>query len=253
MAIVFVVLLLGILIWWVNRTPAKDSREVRSTMGSPTHQILGYSSMREMEDAAILTAASGVHPSQTRLHHHFLIGCFGREATDAAIVLIRSGRFKEVFPSADMETALASLGDYDFRQRVLSGEVSAPQNSERSEISIPGGDPAITIPAVSFDTAASEEELNRLYLTAVAGAANLIVPIIQQRLAGSLSITIVRSGALQLVQDAHSQRLVPSNDTNGLYIGARTLLETLWEKWDSVTDPHEELRRYCVSTSDDTV
>lgn len=114
-------------------------------------------------------------------------------------------------------------------------------NDFPTEIQVPGGSPDITIPAVSFASVATEEELRKLYLTACAGAANLLVPEILERTNGAVGLPTARACALDLVVTAHNAGMAPSHDTRGLYVAGRSLLRTRWQEWKSAGNPTELL------------
>jgi hypothetical protein len=121
-------------------------------------------------------------------------------------------------------------------------------------VPIPGGNPEITIPYVSFEQASSQEEHHRLWLTAVSGAGNLLVPLVISRTAGRVTLPVARGCALAMVMQAHRTNLAATKDTQGLFAAARSLFETQWREWENAgVDPVAGVETVSASMENDDV
>lgn len=108
------------------------------------------------------------------------------------------------------------------------------------EIEVPGNRAGLKIPSVNLEDARDSEEYERLFKTAVGGAANLLVSEIQERTDGVLALPTARGCALDMVLEAHDRGGIPTEDTRGFFVGGLNRLDAHWSEWGR---PIEAIRR----------
>lgn len=128
-------------------------------------------------------------------------------------------------------------GGVEPRDEPVTREPPMADIARTQTIPIPGYGSEWAMPHVNLKDAKSDEEYNRLFMTAAGGAAHLLVPIILDRVDGSLPLPLVRGCALDMVLEAVERNLVVSEDTRGYFVAGRSLFETCWTEWESDGDP----------------
>lgn len=110
------------------------------------------------------------------------------------------------------------------------GSVGSPQFAEDSfqgAIPVPGMD-GLRVPEVSFFPERTDAEAHQMYLTALSGAANLLVPIVNLRVQGRWPLETVRGCALTCAIEGLNKGRVFENNTRGIFAGAVSVFEELW-------------------------
>ncbi len=130
--------------------------------------------------------------------------------------------------SRKMDSAAEMIASNALRSSKMSdGSRPFAEDSFKAAIPVPGVD-KVRVPEVSFFPERTDDEAHQLYLTALSGAANLLVPIVNKRVQGRWPLETVRGCALMCAIEGLNKGRVFENNTRGILAGAISVFEELW-------------------------